>query len=134
MERKTSRKSYSVRRRETMGKTGSPVPYSKGEQEVATKESTMAGHPSMYHVIMLNDDYTPMDFVTGVLETTFHMTPLEARGTMMKIHQEGQALCGTYTHDVAETKVIKVISAAEQYNYPLRCIIRKEPRYAVKKS
>lgn len=90
-------------------------------------------YPPMYQVVMLNDDYTPMDFVTELMERVFNMPPLEARSKMFQVHQDGHSVCGTYTHDVAETKVVQVMDTAVQYHYPLKCIMRKETRYAVKK-
>lgn len=110
-----------------------------GNQEGSIENTTepyedIMPYPAMYQVILLNDDFTPMEFVMELLERVFFVPPLEARAKMLQVHQDGQAVCGIYTYDVAETKVIQVMDTATQYNYPLKCIMRKETRYAIKKS
>ncbi|MDD2685972.1 MAG: ATP-dependent Clp protease adapter ClpS [Gallionella sp.] len=77
--------------------------------------------PSMYKVILFNDDYTTMEFVIEVLERFFSMTRERAMQTMLKVHNEGSAVCGIYTKDVAETKVALVGEFAKQHGHPLRC-------------
>lgn len=79
--------------------------------------------PRLYRVLLLNDDYTAMDFVVGVLEEVFQKTPAEAFRLMMRVHHEGQAVCGAYTHEVAETKVDTVRQLAERAGFPLQAII-----------
>ncbi|HET9843991.1 MAG TPA: ATP-dependent Clp protease adapter ClpS [Gammaproteobacteria bacterium] len=81
--------------------------------------------PSMYSVIMLNDDYTPMEFVIHVLESFFHMTAEVAVKVMLDVHHKGRAHCGTYSRDVAETKVAQVINFARRNDHPLLCKIEK---------
>lgn len=81
--------------------------------------------PSMYAVVMLNDDYTPMDFVVLVLEKFFNMTLEQAVGAMLDVHQKGRANCGVYSRDVAETKVAQVIDFARRHDHPLLCKIEK---------
>lgn len=103
------------------------------ENEAESYED-ITSYPAMYQVILLNDDFTPMDFVMELLERVFFVPPLEARAKMLQVHHDGQAVCGIYTYDVAETKVVQVMDTATQYNYPLKCIMRKETRYAIKKS
>ncbi len=75
----------------------------------------------MYKVILFNDDYTTMEFVIEVLERFFSMTRERAMQTMLKVHNEGSAVCGIYTKDVAETKVALVGEFAKQHGHPLRC-------------
>lgn len=78
--------------------------------------------PPMYQVVMLNDDYTPMEFVVVVLQTFFNKDEHTANMIMQKVHMEGRGVCGVYTHDIANTKVAQVMDAAEQAGHPLQCI------------
>lgn len=82
--------------------------------------------PSLYKVILHNDDYTPMDFVVFVLETIFNKTSDEAEALMMNVHINDATICGVYPHDIAETKVVQVIQMAEENEYPLKCTMEKE--------
>lgn len=77
--------------------------------------------PSMFKVILFNDDYTTMEFVIEVLERLFAMNRERAQQTMLKIHNEGSAVCGIYSRDIAETKVAQVVEFAQQNGHPLRC-------------
>ena len=81
--------------------------------------------PDFYEVILLNDDFTTMEFVVKVLQLFFNMTKPKANKIMLKIHNDGSAICGVYTYEVAETKVIEVINFAKQNQYPLKCIMKK---------
>ena len=82
---------------------------------------SMNKKPSLYDVIMLNDDYTPMDFVTKILQTIFHLSEFDSQQLMMTIHTEGQGHCGTYSFDVANTKILEVKEAAQKEGHPLQC-------------
>ncbi|MDY7218912.1 ATP-dependent Clp protease adapter ClpS [Denitrificimonas sp. JX-1] len=82
--------------------------------------------PPMYRVIMLNDDYTPMDFVVEVLETYFAMSREQSTQVMLAVHQQGEAVCGVYTRDIAETKAQQVIEYARECEHPLLCEIEKD--------
>ena len=82
--------------------------------------------PSMYKVIMLNDDYTPMEFVILVLERFFSKSHEEATNIMLHVHQKGVGICGVFTYEVAETKVTQVMDLAQQQEHPLQCTIEKE--------
>lgn len=82
--------------------------------------------PSFYKVILLNDDYMPMDFVVTVLEMIFRKPHEEAVNLMLVVHSKGAALCGIYTRDVAETKVDQVIEYARINDYPLQCVMEEE--------
>ncbi|MEW5791596.1 MAG: ATP-dependent Clp protease adapter ClpS [Pseudomonadota bacterium] len=82
--------------------------------------------PSMYKVILLNDDYTPMDFVVYILEEYFYKSREEATRIMLHVHHRGQGICGVYPYDIAETKVAQVIEAARRNEHPLQCIMEKE--------
>jgi len=78
--------------------------------------------PPMYQVILLNDDFTPMEFVVAVLERVFRMPHARAMQVMLDVHQKGQAVCGVYTREVAETKVSLVIELARDNDHPLQCV------------
>ena len=80
--------------------------------------------PSMYQVILLNDDYTPMDFVVLVLQQFFAMTTEEATQVMLQIHTTGKGLCGTFTRDVAETKMTLSNDFSRGHDHPLLCIMQ----------
>jgi ATP-dependent Clp protease adaptor protein ClpS len=82
--------------------------------------------PPKYRVLMLNDDYTPMDFVVEVLEGLFGMGREHATRTMLQVHKEGQALCGIFTYEIAEAKVEQVNSYAQQHGHPLQCTMEEE--------
>jgi ATP-dependent Clp protease adaptor protein ClpS len=82
--------------------------------------------PAMYKVLMLNDDYTPMEFVVHVLERFFQKTREEATRIMLHVHRRGVGVCGVYTYEVAETKVTQVMDLARQNQHPLQCTIEKE--------
>ncbi len=77
----------------------------------------------MYQVILLNDDFTPMDFVVEVLEQFFSKTNEQATQLMLKVHTEGRAVCGVYPRDIAETKVEQVVGFARTHQHPLRCVM-----------
>ena len=81
--------------------------------------------PNFYEVILLNDDFTTMEFVVRVLQLFFNMTKVTANKIMLKIHNEGSAACGVYPYEVAETKVMEVTNFAKQNHYPLKCIMKK---------
>ena len=77
----------------------------------------------MYQVLLLNDDYTPMEFVVGVIQTVFGYDLDKSTRIMMQVHYEGQGVCGVYARDVAETKVSQVVEMARKANHPLMCKI-----------
>jgi ATP-dependent Clp protease adaptor protein ClpS len=82
--------------------------------------------PPKYRVIMLNDDYTPMDFVVEVLEGLFGMGRERATRTMLQVHTEGSALCGIFTYEIAEAKVEQVNSYSQRHGHPLQCTMEEE--------
>ncbi|MCK5715893.1 MAG: ATP-dependent Clp protease adapter ClpS [Thiomargarita sp.] len=81
--------------------------------------------PSRYIVLLLNDDYTPMDFVVEVLELFFGMNHDRANQIMLQVHQQGKGICGIFTRDIAETKVLQVINYAQEHEHPLLCRMEK---------
>ena len=93
---------------------------------VVVKARPRTRKPAMYKVLMLNDDYTPMEFVVHVLERFFAKTREEATRIMLHVHQKGVGICGVYTYEVAETKVAQVTSFARQHEHPLQCTMEKE--------
>jgi len=82
--------------------------------------------PSMYKVLMLNDDYTPMEFVVHILERFFSKTRDEATRIMLHVHRRGVGICGVYTYEVAESKVTQVMDFARQHQHPLQCTLEKD--------
>ena len=92
---------------------------------VVTKTRTQTKKPSMYRVLMLNDDYTPMEFVVHVLERFFNKAREEATQIMLHVHQKGIGVCGIYPYDVAETKVVQVMDFARKHQHPLQCTMEK---------
>jgi ATP-dependent Clp protease adaptor protein ClpS len=93
---------------------------------VVVKARPKTRKPPMYKVLMLNDDYTPMEFVVHVLERFFQKSREEATRIMLHVHRRGVGVCGVYTYEVAETKVTQVMDLARQNQHPLQCTIEKE--------
>jgi ATP-dependent Clp protease adaptor protein ClpS len=93
---------------------------------VITRTRTQTKKPSMYRVLILNDDYTPMEFVVTVLRRYFNKTPDEATNIMLQVHNHGVGECGVYTYEVAETKVTQVMDFARKHQHPLQCIMEKK--------
>lgn len=92
---------------------------------VATKTRTKPKKPSQFKVLMLNDDYTPMEFVVVVLKRFFQMDMEQATRVMLHVHQRGVGVCGIFTYEVAETKVNQVMDFAKQNQHPLQCTLEK---------
>jgi ATP-dependent Clp protease adaptor protein ClpS len=95
-----------------------------GETLERTRQETKK--PELFKVLLLNDDYTTMDFVVEVLESIFHKAPAEAFRIMMAVHTQGKGLCGVYPHEVAETKVETVMERARENGFPLRAAMEPE--------
>ena len=93
---------------------------------IDVKERSKTKKPSMYKVLMLNDDYTPMEFVIGVLEQVFGMGLQDATRIMLHVHQRGIGVCGVFTYEVAESKVALVINVARKSQHPLQCTLEKD--------
>ena len=92
---------------------------------VVTQTKAKTQKPSMYRVLLLNDDYTPMEFVVLVLQRFFSMGIEDATRVMLQVHQQGVAVCGVFTYEVAETKVSQVIDFARENQHPLQCTLEK---------
>jgi len=93
---------------------------------IVTKTRPKTKKPSLYKVLILNDDYTPMEFVVHVLERFFSKPREEAVQIMLHVHRNGVGVCGVYTFEVAETKVAQVIELARRHQHPLQCTMEKE--------
>ena len=93
---------------------------------VITKTKPQTKRPNLYRVLLLNDDYTPMEFVVHVLERFFNKDHEAAHRIMMHVHQHGIGECGIYTYEVAETKVTQVMDFARKHQHPLQCIMEKK--------
>jgi len=98
----------------------------EGRAGALTLTRTRTKKPSMYKVLMLNDDYTPMEFVVDVLEHIFQKNREEATKIMLHVHQKGVGICGVYTYEVAETKVTQTVDYARKNQHPLQCTLEKE--------
>lgn len=95
------------------------------ERGVATKTRPKTKKPSLYRVLMMNDDYTPMEFVVQVLVGIFNKSAEEATQIMLSVHQKGVGVCGIYTYEIAETKVTQVMDQAKRAQHPLQCTMEK---------
>ncbi len=92
---------------------------------VVTRTRVETRKPSLYKVLMLNDDYTPMEFVVHCLQRFFRMSMEDATRVMLHVHQRGVGVCGIFTYEVAETKVTQVMDFAKQHQHPLQCTLEK---------
>lgn len=93
---------------------------------LAVKPKSKTQRPPMYKILMLNDDFTPMEFVVHVLERLFSMTHAQAIEIMLTVHRKGVAVVGVFSHEVAETKVAQVMELARRQQHPLQCTMEKE--------
>ena len=109
-----------------MGGTKRPNNEDNPVTGVVTKTRPRTKKPALYKVLMLNDDYTPMEFVVHVLERFFNKRREEATQIMLHVHRRGVGICGVYTYEVAETKVTQVVDYARQHQHPLQCTLEKE--------
>ncbi len=93
---------------------------------IVTKTKTKTKKPHLYRVLLLNDDYTPMEFVVYILERFFNKGRDDAMRIMLHVHQKGVGICGVFTYEVAETKVTQVMNFARERQHPLQCTMEKE--------
>ena len=101
-------------------------PGNREEVELAVKPRPKTQRPPMYKVLLLNDDFTPMEFVVHVLERLFNMTHAQAIEIMLTVHRKGVAVVGVFSHEIAETKVAQVMELARRQQHPLQCTMEKE--------
>ena len=95
------------------------------EDGLAVKVKVKTKKPSMYKVLLLNDDFTPMEFVVGVLQKFFGKGREQATQIMLKVHHEGRGVCGVYPRDIAASKVEQVCSYSRQHQHPLQCVMEE---------
>ncbi|MGL1957412.1 MAG: ATP-dependent Clp protease adapter ClpS [Colwellia sp.] len=95
------------------------------QEAIEEKVKDKLEEPPKYHIFLLNDDYTPMDFVVEVLRRFFNKNSDQATDIMLTVHYKGKALCGTFTADIAETKVEHVVNFALEHQHPLKCVLEK---------
>jgi len=107
------------------GGDGTRPPGDDGQVGIATKTRAKPKKPSQFKVLMLNDDYTPMEFVVLVLKRFFHMDLEQATRVMLHVHQRGVGVCGIFPYEIAETKVNQVMDFAKQNQHPLQCTLEK---------
>lgn len=93
---------------------------------LGTQTKVKTKKPSLYRVVILNDDYTPMEFVVFILEKIFNMSGEEAYKVMLHVHNHGVGVCGVFTYEVAETKVAQVLELARRNEHPLQCDMERE--------
>ena len=98
----------------------------RGGVGVATKTKPKTQKPALYKVLLLNDDYTPMEFVVLTLQRFFRMGMEDATRVMLSVHQRGVGICGIFTYEVAETKVTQVMDFAKEHQHPLQCTLEKD--------
>jgi ATP-dependent Clp protease adaptor protein ClpS len=96
------------------------------DETVKQRAKPKLARPQRYKVLLLNDDYTPMDFVVTVLRFFFHLNEEQAADLMWQVHTKGKAVCGLFTREIAETKVMQVIDYAKAHEYPLLCVMEPE--------
>ena len=102
-----------------------PTPGTSKELGVQTRTKPKPKKPSMYRVLLLNDDYTPMEFVVRILEIFFGMGREKATQVMLHVHTRGRGVCGVYTHEIAETKVTQVNEFSRRHQHPLLCTMEE---------
>jgi ATP-dependent Clp protease adaptor protein ClpS len=95
-------------------------------RELELLEDVAVKHPNRFKVYLLNDDYTSMDFVVDILITIFHKSYEQAEAVMLEIHKTDRGLCGVYTHEIAETKVIQVTKRSQSSGFPLKATMEEE--------
>lgn len=101
-------------------------PRDDGDQLMLAEPEVKTKRPPFFKVVLLNDDFTPMDFVVFILKDIFHKNHEDAVSTMLDVHNKGAGICGVFTRDVAETKSELVTTLARRKEYPLQCLVEKE--------
>jgi ATP-dependent Clp protease adaptor protein ClpS len=108
------------------GGKGPVGPGGKNDTATITRPKTRSKRPNLYRVLLLNDDYTPMEFVVLILQDVFNKTREDAMRVMLHVHNHGVGECGVYPYEVAETKVTRVMDAARKSQHPLQCVMEKQ--------
>jgi ATP-dependent Clp protease adaptor protein ClpS len=99
--------------------------YSSDDDTVVEKAKPKLKRPKLYKVVLLNDDYTPMEFVVHILTVFFNMNEDKATNIMLQIHHDGKGICGTYSRDIAETKVVQINTYARENEHPLMSVMEE---------
>ena len=99
------------------------TPAHRSDGQLAVQEKVRVKRPPMYAVVLLNDDYTPMEFVVWILQSLFYKSREEATRVMLEVHHDGKGIAGVFTHDVARTKVVQVEQLARKHEHPLACVL-----------
>lgn len=102
------------------------IPNGKSDSGILEKGKARLTPPPLYKVILINDDFTPMDFVVDILKIFFSMSEERATQLMLKIHHEGSGVCGVYPNDIAATKVQQINEFSRQHQHPLMCVMDRE--------
>ena len=100
-------------------------PVTEGHEVAVEEVAPKLKRPSLYRVILINDDFTPMEFVVEILESVFGMERNRATRVMLEVHTRGKGICGEFTYEIAETKVAQVMGVAQQQQHPLLCTMEK---------
>ncbi len=108
-----------------MTERNSPNPIADGHDLAVEEAAPKLKRPSLYRVILINDDYTPMEFVVEILESVFGMERNRATRVMLEVHTKGKGICGVFTYEIAETKVAQVTGIAQQQQHPLLCTMEE---------
>ena len=111
---------------DAMGGVEEAKPYERHDGLLLAEPEVKTKRPPFFKVVLLNDDFTPMDFVVFLLKDIFRKNHQEAVSTMLDVHHKGAGICGIYTRDVAETKAELVLTLARRNEYPLKCLVEKE--------
>ena len=115
-----------VRKTVTMSRKDQDQRPGDAGSDIVTETRPKTKKPSLYKVLLLNDDYTPMEFVVYILESFFNKSQEDATRVMLHVHQKGVGICGVYTFEVAETKVAQVMNFSQQNDHPLQCTMEQE--------
>ena len=115
-----------VRKTVTMSRKDQDQRPGDAGSDIVTETRPKTKKPSLYKVLLLNDDYTPMEFVVYILESFFNKSQEDATRVMLHVHQKGVGVCGVYTFEVAETKVAQVMNFSQQNDHPLQCTMEQE--------
>jgi ATP-dependent Clp protease adaptor protein ClpS len=109
----------------TMTERNSPDYHSDGNDLALEEAKPKLKRPSLYRVLLINDDFTPMEFVVEILESVFAMERSQATRVMLEVHTKGKGICGVFTYEIAETKVAQVMAIAQQQQHPLLCTMEE---------
>ena len=122
---RTGKAQRQINETRAMTERKSSTPHTDGHELAVEEAEPKLKRPSLYRVILINDDYTPMEFVVEILESVFSMERNRATRVMLEVHTKGKGICGVFTYEIAETKVAQVMGIAEQQQHPLLCTMEE---------